>query len=144
MIIEVKGWQEEAQLRALKFAEDTTNGFSLGLDSCVPRLPKVEHDGKKVYRAIDRDILLEIFLDVLVGVTADIAASYCNDLSSQFEDKIVHEFRRKFFVMRQRTMGAEAELKKLAIQQPGEKSDERTTSDEQRSETGNENGSLKT
>lgn len=115
MLLEVKNWQEECEVRALKFAETMMLSFSDGLEGCAPCLPRVEHEGKSAFRAIDRDVLLNIFVDALMGATANICASYCNDLSSVFEDKVVLEFRRKFFVMRQRSLEAAKELKKIPI-----------------------------
>jgi len=115
MIIEVNSKQDEYELEALRFVDEGMNLFSDRLASASHRLPSMMVDGERKTSVKDRTILLNVFLDALMGMTAMIAASYCNDMSSQFEDKLATEFRRKFFEMRKRSMGIEAEMRELPI-----------------------------
>lgn len=98
MILEVKSWQEECEIAALAFADRLFKDFNDSLASCIPRIPT-----KDVKFQTE---LLQIFIDALIGGTAMIGASYSvGGVSSQFEDAMVTNFRRKFFHMRKVVLG---------------------------------------
>lgn len=104
----INTWLDKVKTRSLTMADEIVENFNGKIQGASLLLPEPKIDA-------DKHMILNCFIDCLIGAVCRCITEVTNDASARMEDALVENIRAKFLEIRKINLGLSRNMDKVSV-----------------------------